>query len=88
MTEMTREQLLRASGVAAAGLMMGGCSVIGGGNSHHPALSLLGGDAWAWDKRLTGVTDGCTDLRVTLNGQAQTLTVRPSFLELCRSPDD
>src|SRR3954447_6427555 len=66
---MTREELLRATGLAAFGLMMGGCSV-GGGDSHHPALAQRGGDAWAWDKQLTGATDGCTDLRMSVNGRA------------------
>jgi hypothetical protein len=68
-TGLTREELLRASGLAAFGLMMGGCSV-GGGNSHHPALAKRGGDAWAWAKHLDGVTDGCTDVQVDLNGKA------------------
>ncbi|HEY0388430.1 MAG TPA: alpha-amylase family glycosyl hydrolase [Gaiellales bacterium] len=69
MSGLTREELLRASGLAAFGVLMGGCSVTGG-NSHHPALARRGGDAWAWDKQLDGVTDGCTDLRVSLNGKA------------------
>jgi cyclomaltodextrinase len=66
---MTREELLRASGLLAFGLTMGGCSV-GGGDSHHPALAKRGGDAWAWDKQLAGATDGCTKLQLSVNGKA------------------
>jgi len=69
MTGMTREDLLRASGFAAFGLMAGGCSVLGGGGKS-PAFAQLGGDAWAWEKTLTGTTDGCDDVVVRVNGKA------------------
>jgi glycosidase len=71
MTRMTREELLRASGVAAFGLMMGGCM---DGDSTSPTLAQRGGDAWGWDRSIAGSAPGCDKVAVRLNGKAVAAT--------------
>jgi cyclomaltodextrinase / maltogenic alpha-amylase / neopullulanase len=67
-TPKTRKQFLGASAAGAVGLLAARCSIGGGGSDVR--LGHLGGDAWTWDKQVTGSTGGCKDLRLETGGRS------------------